>query len=127
MRLQPTSREAALQHARWQRLQMHLRCGLTPEHPALIRVWLGLGRYLVRLGALDEVAAQQRMLSVLLACAGDAALPWWWRSLCLEHVDVPLARLTHRVAAPAAAEWQAAVQRARDALPVLPPAAPLAQ
>lgn len=87
-------RHLSAQRVRWERMHVAIRCGLHPTQPALIRVYLGVGRWLVRQGQLDERVACQRMLGLLLDTARDDALPWFWRSLCLEHVPAPLARLT---------------------------------
>lgn len=88
------SRHLSAQRVRWERLHVAIRCGLHPTQPALIRVYLGVGRWLVRQGQLDEREACQRMLGLLLDTARDDRLPWFWRSLCLEHTPAPLARLT---------------------------------
>ena len=68
--------------------------------------------------------AGARDADMLIACAAqDEALPWFWRSVCLEHVNLPLAHLatTLGVHDPIAMHaLEAAVQRARDQLPVLP-------
>lgn len=89
-----TDHHQAAQRVRWERMHAAIRCGLYPEQPALIRVYLGLGCWLVRQGQLDAQAANQRMLNLLLGTARDEALPWFWRSVCLEHATRPLARLT---------------------------------
>jgi hypothetical protein len=87
------TRLQAVQRLRWERLHLAIRCGLNTRQPALVRVYLGLGRWLVRQGQLDDAAANQRMLQMLLDTAADAALPWLWRSICLEHTTMPMARL----------------------------------
>lgn len=84
----------AKQHLRWERMHVAIRCGLHPEHPALIRVYLGVGCWLVQQGLLDARVAHQRMLALLLETARDDALPWFWRSVCLEHIASVVARLT---------------------------------
>ena len=93
MKSLPTPHQAA-QHRRWERLHVAIRCGLFPMQPALIRVYLGVGCWLVRQGQLNEPAASQRMLDLLLNTARDDALPWFWRSVCLELSTLALARLT---------------------------------
>ncbi len=118
------TREHTREHTRWDRLQVALRCAFYPDQPGLIRTYLGVGQRLVALGVLDEVPAQQRMLQVLLQTAADSALPWAWRSACLEHVDRPLARWCSllRLHDPlAVAALHAAVQAAREQLPLAPP------
>ena len=102
---------------------MHIRCGLAPTQAALIRVCLGLDQHLVQLGVRDELAANRQMLKLLLDTANDPALPWYWRSVCLEHVSRPLARLAHRLALhdPLALQaLQGSVQQTRDGLPPTP-------
>ena len=84
----------SVQRQRWERLHVTIRCGLHADQPVLIRVYLGIGRWLVQQGQLDEEAANRRMLDLLLDTARDEALPWFWRSVCLEHGTRPLARLT---------------------------------
>lgn len=88
------SRHLSAQRVHWERMHVAIRCGLHPTQPALIRVYLGVGRWLVRQGQLDERVACQRMLGLLLDTARDDELPWFWRSLCLEHTPALLARLT---------------------------------
>lgn len=88
------TRHQSAQCVRWERMHVAIRCGLHLTQPALIRVYLGVGRWLVREARLDERAANQGMLHLLLDTALDDALPWFWRSLCLEYTPLPLARLT---------------------------------
>jgi len=107
----------------WPRLWLHVRCGLQPAQPARIWQYLACGNKLARLGAIDEITVQTRMLNTLLQASRDEELPWFWRSVCLEHVTHPLARLcslvgTHDPLALQAIE--AAVQSCRDALPPPP-------
>jgi hypothetical protein len=82
------------QRARWERMHVAIRCGLHPAQPALIRVYLGVGRWLAQRGQLEEPTAHQRMLVLLLDTARDDALPWFWRSVCLEYTPTVVARLT---------------------------------
>jgi hypothetical protein len=107
--------------ARWRRLEMHVRCALWPNAPGRIRLYLQAGLLLARHGAQPPLAVHRRMLQLLLRTARDDALPWFWRSVCLEHVTLPLAQLAShlRPVDPAAYEaLAAAVQRAREALPL---------
>ncbi len=78
---------------RWHRLGLAIRLAYRTEEPALIRQYLGLGSALVRRGELAPPTAWPRMLTLLLQTAGDEALPWFWRSVCLEHTALPLARI----------------------------------
>jgi hypothetical protein len=84
----------AAQRVRWERMHAAIRCNLYPAQPVLVRVYLGVGRWLVQQGQLDERAAHHRMLTLLLDTARDDALPWFWRSVCLEHTPPVVARLT---------------------------------
>jgi hypothetical protein len=79
---------------RFDRAQLRVRCGLDPDRPALVRHYLALGAYVASRGVMPACAVQRRMLDVLLRTAQDEALPWFWRSVCLEHACQPLARVT---------------------------------
>lgn len=108
---------------RWQRLQLQVRCALAPAQPTRIRLYLMAGLHLVRLGQLPTEHVHARMLQTPLHTAEDTALPWFWRSVCLEHVPLPLAHLVSRLGthdAPALRTIEAAVQRAHDHL-AMPP------
>ena len=66
---------------------------------------------------------QLRMLSTLLKTAEDEALPWLWRSICLEHATLLLAQVTAscRLHDPlAVVALECAVARAWHRLPVDP-------
>ena len=93
MRHAPSAHQVK-QRVRWERMGVAIRCGLYPAQPARIRVYLGVGRWLAQHGQLDERATHQRMLTLLLDTACDGALPWTWRSVCLEHTPMVVARLT---------------------------------
>jgi len=84
----------AAQQMRWERMHVAIRCGLHASQPTLIRIYLGLGRWLVQQGLVDEQRANRCMLRLLLDTARDEALPYFWRSVCLEHTAMPVARLT---------------------------------
>ncbi len=63
------------------------------------------------------------MLQTLLRCARDESLPWFWRSVCLENVNLSLAKLTTLLGGPEslmAEAFHARVFDARAALPVTP-------
>ena len=79
---------------RWQRIGLGIRLAYNPARPDVLRVWLELGARLVRQGRLDEPTALRRTLRLLMQTAHDDALPWAWRSACLDHTARPLARLT---------------------------------
>ena len=115
----PSAADAELV-ARWRRLEMHVRCALWPGAPGRIRLYVQAGMLAVRRGAAPAVDVHARALDVLLRTSRDAALPWFWRSVCLEHVHLPLAQLRshlrlHEPMAFAAIEH--AVQRAQADLP----------
>jgi hypothetical protein len=79
---------------RWERIGLGIRLAYNPQQPAVIRCWLGIGARLVSAGGADEAALLQRTLRLLLQTAHDESLPWFWRSVCLEHTARPLSRLT---------------------------------
>ncbi|MFT3819404.1 MAG: hypothetical protein QM750_17495 [Rubrivivax sp.] len=106
--IQALPREAFLRQ-RWDRIGLGVRLAYNPWHPGVIRCYLQAGALLVRIGAMPELAVQQRMLQVLLQTAADPGLPWAWRSACHEHMVFPLARLATLARlglAPAATPWQ---------------------
>lgn len=113
---------------RWDRIGIGVRCAYNPDRPDVLRHYLDAGRQVVAGGLRSERQVQQRMLTVLLQAAQDAALPWYWRSVCLEHTTLPLARLRSALKAtdPAACQaFDAAVHSAHEQLSavVRPPAA----
>lgn len=108
---------------RWRMLQLHVRCALDAGNVERIRQYLACGQRLARAGALGETAVQLRMLHTLLRTARDEALPWFWRSVCLEHTAMPLARLRSLVEPHdplGVLALEAAVQRGFDDLPMRP-------
>ncbi|QPF72400.1 hypothetical protein G8A07_05260 [Roseateles sp. DAIF2] len=110
-------------HQRWLRLEVHVRCALYPDQVGRLRAYLGTGELLVRRGLRPAAATQARMLHTLLRCARDEGLPWFWRSLCLEHADLPLARLRSQLALHdplSVAALEDELERARAALPLGP-------
>lgn len=116
--------QAALRRQRWERIGLGIRLAYNTARPEVLRCWLGLGARLVGEGVLDEAAMLQRSLRLLLQTAQDEALPWFWRSVCLEHTARPLARTTTllRLHDPLQAQAvQAFVQAARDRLDAVPP------
>lgn len=118
------AKATALVH-RWQRIQMHVRCGLSAHQPGCVRAYVHTGLQLARSGALPALAVHLRMLQTLLQTAQDQGLPWFWRSVCLEHVNLPLAKLTSLIGLhdPLAMQAiEAAVQSARSQLPAWPSA-----
>ena len=111
--------DTALLH-RWQRIQMHVRCGLSADQPCCVRVYVDTGMQLARRGVQPAITVHLRMLQTLLLTAHDEALPGFWRSVCLEQVNLPLAQLASSLGLhdPIAMQAiEAAVQHARDRLP----------
>lgn len=103
----------------WDRLAIGVRCAYNPGCPCAVRRYLEVGRRVAASGVRSELQVQQRMLQLLLRVAHDAALPWLWRSICLEHTAYPQARLVSLLKhvdplAPQAID--AALQAAHDAL-----------
>lgn len=114
---------ATLRRLRWERIGLGIRLGYNPYKPEVARYWVALGQRLAEEGVLDEPRALRRILAVLLQVAHDEALPWFWRSVCLEQAARPQARLATLLRAhdPVQAEaLHAAVQAARDQLEALP-------
>lgn len=103
----------------WDRIGIGVRCAYNPDCACAARLYLEAGRRVVAAGARSEEQVQRRLLTVLLQTARDKALPWYWRSVCLEHVTHPLARLQSllRRTDPIALEaMHCAVQAAHDEL-----------
>lgn len=94
MKLETDSSGLGSLRRRFERAQLRVRCALHPDRPALVRHYLALGAYVASRGVMPACTVQRRMLDVLLRTAQDEALPWFWRSVCLEHACQPLARVT---------------------------------
>lgn len=109
---------------RWQRLALGIRLAYNPGQPAVIRQYLSLGHRLVQAGRLTPAGAWAHMLELLRQTAADEALPWFWRSVCLEHTAQPLARCTHHLGAGAVAAQQARLDALFAQLAAAPRAAP---
>ena len=97
MRHRPAAAATSALHAdllqRWDRIGLGVRCAYHPACPQVIHHYLEAGRRVAVGGARSEAQVQRRILAVLLQTSRDAALPWFWRSVCLEHTAYPLARL----------------------------------
>lgn len=116
--------QAAALLRRWDRIGVGIRCAYHPGLPAAIRRYLGVGRQVIDAALLPELAVQQRLPAVLLQTAHDEALPWFWRSVCVEHAALPLARvhsLLGRHDPIACHALDCAAQAARDLLALTPP------
>jgi hypothetical protein len=96
---------------RWDRIGVGIRCACNPWLPAVILLYLQAGRRLVSAGAMDDVAVQRRMLTLLMRTANDKALPLAWRMACLEHTMRPRTRLARRLAG---SDPEAVIRMARD-------------
>jgi hypothetical protein len=91
--LTPAQAQAAWLLRRWDRVGIGVRCAYNPFCACGLRAYLQLARQLIASGVRPERWVQQRALSVLLQTARDEALPWHWRSVCLDYAAMPLARL----------------------------------
>lgn len=89
----PAQTQAAALLRRWDRIGIGVRCAYNPGCPCAVRHYLGAGLKVAASGALPELLVHRRMFAVLLQTAHDEALPWYWRSVCLEYTSMPLARL----------------------------------
>lgn len=78
----------------WQRVGLGIRLAYNPAKADVLRYWLAHGVRLTERRLIDEVGMLKRCLRLLMQTAHDEALPWYWRSVCLEHTAGPLARLT---------------------------------
>ncbi len=104
---------------RWDRIGLGVRLAYNPDRPQAIRAFLHAGRLLAASGARAELEVQVRTLAVLLDTAVDPALPRPWRSACLEHACLPLARvvsLGRRTGRVDAAAWHRRVDEAERQL-----------
>ena len=71
-------RQQAAQGLCWEGLHVATRCGLRATQPTLMRIDLGLGRWLVHRGLFDDRVTNPRWLR---GTARDEALPRGWRSV----------------------------------------------
>lgn len=109
--------------ARWQRIGLGVRLAYNPRKPDVVRLWIALGQQLAADPGIDETALLRRLLRLLVQVANDEALPWYWRSVCLELADRPLARLLTllRASDPLQADaLQVVMQLARERLDAVP-------
>lgn len=72
-----------------------VRLAYHPRKPDIARVWIDIGLRLVDDGVVPELPLLRRMLRLLMQVAHDEALPWYWRSLCLELTARPVHRLAN--------------------------------
>ena len=74
----------------WHWLGQQVRCALEPDEPRVIEHYLAEGRYLVCCRATPAWRVATASLRLLLETAQDVALPWHWRTLCLDQAYRPL-------------------------------------
>lgn len=117
--LTPAQAQAAWLLRRWDRVGIGVRCAYNPFCACGLRAYLQLARQLIAAGVRPEVWVHRRTLTVLLQTARDPALPWHWRSVCLDYAAMPLARLNTLLDATdpvALAAMDCAVQAVSDEL-----------
>ncbi|MBC2678448.1 FagA protein [Pseudomonas baltica] len=91
----------------WLWLGLQIRCALLPNEPRLIDHYLAEGRYLARFTPTSPNSVAHGTFRLLLETALDQALPWHWRSLCLDQAWRPLRDLRNCAAHPAhIRQWQ---------------------
>ncbi|PXW96129.1 hypothetical protein C7444_10735 [Sphaerotilus hippei] len=104
-------------------LRMYVRCGLDTRDASVVCRYLQWGHEASAANPATQVSMQLRMLQTLLQTAHDTALPWHWRSTCLEHARCflhprhPLRELLGVHDPLALRAIEAAVQTCRDRLP----------
>ena len=74
----------------WRWMSRQIRCGLAPDEPRLIEHYLAEGRYLACCTTTSAWTIAVTSFRLLLDTASDPALPWHWRSLCLDQAWRPL-------------------------------------
>ena len=74
----------------WRWMSRQIRCGLDPNEPRLIEHYLNEGRYLACCTATHPWTIAETSLRLLIDTASDIALPWHWRSLCMDQAWRPL-------------------------------------
>lgn len=71
-------------------MSRQIRCAMDPDEPRLIEHYLAEGRYLSCCTATSPWTVAETSFRLLLDTAADIALPWHWRSLCLDQAWRPL-------------------------------------
>ncbi|MFK3969700.1 FagA protein [Pseudomonas sp. NPDC087358] len=74
----------------WRALSLRIRCALDSDEPRVIDHYLAEGRYLARFTATPQALIAESTFRLLIDTARDTALPWHWRSLCLDQAWRPL-------------------------------------
>lgn len=83
--------DAAFQKWDWARTQVRL-CAY-PDEPRLIEHFLDLGRHMLAQQRMSAWDLAWQSAQLLLDTAADQALPPHWRTLCLDHLYIPLDEL----------------------------------
>ncbi|WP_437881779.1 FagA protein [Pseudomonas sp. LRF_L74] len=84
----------------WHWQGFRIRCALLPDEPRLLEVHWAHGRALIEYGQISPWQMAASTLTLLLDSACDPALPWHWRSLCLDNAYLPLQALQHLSSTP---------------------------
>lgn len=100
----------------WHWLGFRIRCALLPDEPRLLELHWAQGRQLVEHGRLCPWRMSLTTLTLLMDTACDTALPWHWRSVCLDHAYRSLYALQHLAVD---REQQCSLIRARNRLATL--------
>ncbi len=74
----------------WHWQGFRIRCALQPDEPRLLDQHEFHGIQLAQQGWIEPWRLTASTLELLLDTAADQALPWHWRSLCLDHAWRPL-------------------------------------
>lgn len=82
-----------------------IRCALKPNEPRLIEGFMRLGLVLVERGQLSPWQQSRTCLNLLIDTAKDTALPWHWRTLCLDCAWRPLHSLRQLITTPAQQQY----------------------
>lgn len=83
--------DAAFRKWDWARTQVRL-CAY-PDEPRLIEHFLDLGRHMLAQQRMSAWDLAWQSAQLLLDTAADRALPPHWRTLCLDHLYIPLDEL----------------------------------
>lgn len=74
----------------WHWQGFRIRCALQPDEPRLLDQHEFHGAQLAQQGCIEPWRLTVSTLELLLDTAADRALPWHWRSLCLDRTWRPL-------------------------------------
>lgn len=72
-----------------------IRCALFSDEPRQLDHYMLHAGLLIEQGVMSPWRVSSTVLRLLLDTASDPALPWHWRSLCLDHVYRPMRVLQH--------------------------------